>query len=82
MKGMNTMTEPAISPIFAKHKLREVIEGQSLRLADTSFAVVAKHRRHRLIHLDLEADDGSLSTLIGVPGARVSLCEVAAPIQQ
>jgi hypothetical protein len=82
LKGIDTMTGPDMSPVFTEHKLRKVLEGQVLRLADTSFAVVARHRRHRLIHLDLEADDGSHSTLIGIPGARVRLRESATPIQQ
>jgi len=74
------MTEPAMPPTFVKRKLREVLEGQILRLADSSFAVVAKHRRRRLVHLDLEADDGSRSTLIGVPGARFRLHDGGPPI--
>lgn len=73
------MTEPAFPQSFVEHKLREVLEGQILRLAGASFAIVAKHRRHRLVHLDLEADDGTRTTLIGVPGARFRLREEAAP---
>ena len=76
------MTEPATQTVFTKRRLREVLEGQILRLADSSFAVVAKHRRRRLVQLDLEADDGSRSTLIGVPGARVRLREGTTPVQQ
>jgi hypothetical protein len=79
---MKTMTEPAVPPAVTTQKLREVFEGQVLRLADTSFAVLARHRRHHLIHLDLEADDGSHSTLIGIPGALVRLRETATPAQQ
>ncbi|MFF2246053.1 hypothetical protein ACFVTM_17950 [Arthrobacter sp. NPDC058130] len=63
------MIEPALPSTFTERRLREVLEGQTLRLADSSFAVVAKHRRHHLVHLDLEADDGSPSTLTGIPGA-------------
>ena len=73
------MTEPAFPQPFVKHKLREVVEGQVLRLADDSFAVLGKRRRHRLVHLDLEADDGSRATLIGVPGARVRLRKESTP---
>ena len=76
------MTEPATQTVFTKRRLREVLEGQILRLADSSFAVVAKHRRRRLVQLDLEADDGSRSTLIGVSGARVRLREGTTPVQQ
>jgi hypothetical protein len=64
------MTEPEIPQPFVEHRLRDVLEGQVLRLADASFAVAAKHRRHRLVHLELEADDGTRATLIGIPGAR------------
>jgi hypothetical protein len=74
---VNTVTKTAARQHFVEHKLRDVLEGQILRLADASFAVVAKQRRRRLVHLDLEADDGSCATLIGVPGARVRLREEA-----
>ena len=65
------MTKRAFPQSFNECKLRKVLEGQILRLADADFfAVVAKRRRDRLVHLDLEADDGTRVTLIGVPGAR------------
>jgi hypothetical protein len=56
-----------------EQKLRDVLEGQTLVLAGSSFAIVAKRHRHRLVHLDLEADDGSHATLIGVPRAHFRL---------
>jgi hypothetical protein len=76
--GISIMNEP--DPLsLVQYRLWEVREGQILRLAGSSFAVVAKHRRHRLVHLDLEADDGAHATLIGVPGALVRLGEKATP---
>lgn len=73
------MAKPVVPQPLVQYKLREIREGQVLRLADSSFAVVAKHRRHRLVHLDLESDDGAHASLIGIPGARVRLCEEATP---
>lgn len=73
------MTELEIPQALVEFKLRDIRAGQVLRLADTSFAVVAQHRRHRLVHLDLEADDGAPATLIGIPGARVRLRGESAP---
>jgi hypothetical protein len=73
------MTKPASPQSFDERKLRKVLEGQVLRLADASFAVVAKHHQDRLIHLDLAAEDGTRATLIGVPRARVRLREEATP---
>lgn len=61
--------------LFVEHSLREVREGQVLKLAGSRFAVLAKERRRRLVHLDLKAEDGGRATLIGVPGARVTLRE-------
>jgi hypothetical protein len=58
-----------------EHSLREVREGQVLKLAGSRFTVLAQERRHRLVHLDLEAEGGGQATLIGVPGARVRLSE-------
>jgi hypothetical protein len=60
---------------FADHKLREVHEGQILKLAGTRYAVMATQRRRRMIHVDLEAEDGDPATLIGLPDARVKLHE-------
>ncbi|MCB5275939.1 hypothetical protein BJG92_03493 [Arthrobacter sp. SO5] len=69
------MTIPASPQSFVKHKLQDVLEGQILRLGGDRFAVIAKHRRHRLVHLDLETEDGGPATLIGIPGARVMVRE-------
>ena len=60
---------------FLKHSLREVREGQVLTLAGSHFTVLAQERRHRLVHLNLEAEGGGQVTLIGVPGARIRLRE-------
>jgi hypothetical protein len=67
------MNKPVKPRRTSKHRLREVHEGNVLRLADMSFAVVSTELRRSTVHLDLEAADGSRTTLIGVPGARVSL---------
>jgi hypothetical protein len=64
---------------FVGRKLREVREGQILKLAGARFAVVATQRQPRLIQLDLEAEDGAPATLLGVPGARVRLHEGTGP---
>jgi hypothetical protein len=69
------MTNSEIVPRFVKYRLRDVLEGQVLLLAGANFSVVAKHRRDRLVHLDLQADDKASATLIGMPGARVRLRE-------
>jgi hypothetical protein len=69
------MDNTQVIPRFVKYRLRDVLEGQVLRLAGSNFSVVAKRRRDRLVHLDLEADDQASATLIGVPGARVRLRE-------
>ncbi|MFE4229336.1 hypothetical protein ACFRJ8_15785 [Arthrobacter sp. NPDC056886] len=69
------MTNTQVVPRFVKYRLRDVLEGQVLRLAGTNFSVVAKRRRDRLVHLDLESDDQASATLIGIPGARVRLRE-------
>lgn len=74
-----TITETAIPQPLVKQRLRELREGQVLRLADDSFAVVATHRQRRLVHVYLESEDGASATLIGVPGARVRLCDMSAP---
>ncbi len=76
------MTKPVIAQPFVETRLREVVEGQVLRLANASFAVLAKHRRRRLVHLDLQAEDGVSATLIGVPGARVKRRKEAMPSQR
>ena len=73
------MTESETPHPFVEQNLRDVLEGQILRLADSSFAVIAKHRGRRLVRLDLEADDGSHATLIGVPRARFRLYDQATP---
>jgi hypothetical protein len=73
------MTESETPGPLIEQKLRDVREGQILALAGTSFAIVSKHRRHRLVHLDLEADDGSPATLIGVPRARFRLHHTRTP---
>ena len=69
------MTEPQIPETLARCRLREIAEGQVLRLAGSSFAVVGRRQQRRLIHLDLVAEDGAPATLIGVPGARFRLHE-------
>jgi len=69
------MTNTEVASGIVKYKLRDVLEGHVLRLADSNFSVVAKHRHDRLVHLDLEADDRASATLIGLPGARVRLLE-------
>lgn len=69
------MNVPAIPQPFIKRRLREVHERQVLRLADSSFTIRSKELHRRLVHLDREADDGSRTTLIGVPSALISLCE-------
>jgi hypothetical protein len=56
------MTESETPGPLIEQKLRDVLEGQILALAGSSFAILAKHRSHRLVHLDLEADDGSPAT--------------------
>lgn len=66
------MNKPAKPQRYFKYRLREVHESHVLRLADLSFAVLSKERRGSIVHLDLEATDGSRATLIGVSGARVS----------
>jgi hypothetical protein len=68
---MSRQSAPPHSSV--EYRLREVQEGQILKLADFSFAVLTKQRRHGLVHLDLEAADGAFATLIGIPGARVRL---------
>ena len=73
-----TMTEPEIPGTLPRCRLREVAEGQVLRLAGSNFAVVGRRQQRRLIHLDLEAEDGAPATLIGVPGARFRLHEQTA----
>lgn len=62
---------------YTGYTLREVREDQILELADSSYAILTKQRRRGLVHLDLEANDGARTTLIGVPGARVRLGERA-----
>jgi hypothetical protein len=62
-----------------KQKLGELREGQVLRLADDSFAVVAAQRGGRLVQLELETEDGEQATLIGVPGARFRLHDETTP---
>lgn len=72
------MTEPQLPETLARCRLRDIAEGQILRLAGSSFAVVGRRQEGPLIHLDLEAEDGAPATLIGVPGARFRLREQAA----
>jgi hypothetical protein len=72
-----TITESQIPETLARCRLREIAEGQVLQLAGLSFAVVGRRQQQRLIHLDLEAEDGAPATLIGVPGARFRLHEQA-----
>ena len=52
------MSEPETPQPFIEYELRQAHEGQVLRIAGESFAVVAKHRRRRTVRLDLEAEDG------------------------
>lgn len=73
------MSIPDSPQPFLECELRQAHEGQVLRVAGESFAVVAKYRRRRVVHLDLEAGDGAHATLIGVPRARVRLREGVAP---
>lgn len=58
---------------FVEHRLRDVRKGQVLKLGGSPFAVLAQERRKRLVQLDLKAEDGALTTLIGVRRARVRL---------
>lgn len=76
------MSEPETPQPFIEYELRQAHEGQVLRIAGESFAVVAKHRRRRTVRLDLKAEDGAHATLIGVPAARVRLREGASPTLQ
>lgn len=71
------MSEPETHQLFNEYELRQAHEGQVFRIAGESFAVVAKHRRRRTDRFELEAEDGSHATLIGVPAARVTLREGA-----
>lgn len=73
------MSLPESPQPFQERELRQAHEGHVLRVAGESFAVVAKYRQRRVVHLDLEAEDGAHATLIGVPRARIRLCEGAAP---
>lgn len=69
------MNKPSKPQSSTKHRLQDVHEGQVMRLADMTFTVLSKERRGNLVHLDLEANDGSHVTFIGVTGARISLRE-------
>lgn len=73
------MSMPESPQSFLECELRQAREGQVLRVAGESFAVVATYRRRRVVHLDLEAEDGAHATLIGVPRARVRLRKGAVP---
>lgn len=75
-KGFGFMSKKSAGhDSFLEHSLREVREGQVLKLAGSHFTVLTQERRHRLVHLNLEAEGGGQATLIGVPGARVRLRE-------